>query len=77
MARIGKIPVVIPDKITVNLKENTITIKGPKGELSRSLPDCITVTQEENAIKVSPANTAIQIATNSRSLQKANCQYWF
>jgi large subunit ribosomal protein L6 len=60
MARIGKIPVVIPDKITVNLKENTITIKGPKGELSRSLPDCITVTQEENAIKVSPANTAIK-----------------
>lgn len=60
MARIGKIPVVIPDKITVNLKENTITIKGPKGELSRSLPNCITVTQEENAIKVSPANTAIK-----------------
>jgi large subunit ribosomal protein L6 len=60
MARIGKIPVTVPDKITVTLENNTISVKGPKGQLSRTLPDCITVTKEENLIKVAPTNNDIK-----------------
>jgi large subunit ribosomal protein L6 len=60
MSRIGKIPVAIPDKITVNITKNTITIKGQKGQLSRVLPNCITVIKEENTLKVSLANNAMK-----------------
>jgi large subunit ribosomal protein L6 len=60
MSRIGKIPVTIPDKITVTIKNKIITITGPKGQLSRLLPNCIAVTQEDNAIKVSPADNAMK-----------------
>src|SRR4030042_4518182 len=38
MSRIGKMPITIPSGVTVNIKEGNITVKGPKGELSRSLP---------------------------------------
>ncbi|MEM9703517.1 MAG: 50S ribosomal protein L6, partial [Planctomycetota bacterium] len=34
MSRIGKLPVVIPDGVTVTLEDGFVTVKGPKGELS-------------------------------------------
>ena len=37
MSRIGKRPVAVPAGVTVNLKGNTIAVKGPKGELARAL----------------------------------------
>jgi large subunit ribosomal protein L6 len=60
MSRIGKIPVTIPDKITVTITSTTIIITGPKGQLSRMLPTCIRVTQEDNSIKVTPADNAMK-----------------
>ena len=42
MSRIGKLPISIPAGVTVTLKENVVTVKGPKGELSRTMhPDMI------------------------------------
>ena len=35
MSRIGKLPISIPAGVTVTLKENVVTVKGPKGELSQ------------------------------------------
>lgn len=60
MSRIGKLPVTIPDKVTVTLTNQQISIKGPKGELSRELNPFITVIQEENALKVSPSNNSLK-----------------
>ena len=37
MSRIGKLPVIIPDGVQVNLQDDVITVKGPKGELTRDL----------------------------------------
>ena len=37
MSRIGKRPVAVPAGVTVDLKGNTIAVKGPKGELARTL----------------------------------------
>ena len=34
MSRIGKLPLKVPSKVTVNIDSNSIVIKGPKGELS-------------------------------------------
>jgi large subunit ribosomal protein L6 len=38
MSRIGKRPIEIPSGVTVEVKENTVAVKGPKGELRRTLP---------------------------------------
>ena len=38
MSRIGKLPIPIPAGVTVNIAGNNVTVKGPKGELNRTLP---------------------------------------
>jgi len=43
LSRIGKQPVELPDGVTASLDGNTVTIKGPKGELTRTLSDRVEV----------------------------------
>jgi len=50
MSRIGKQPVVIPDKVNVKIDKNTVTVKGPKGELTETFSPDMTITQENGAI---------------------------
>ena len=57
MSRIGKNPVPLPDKVTVSLDGLTVKVKGPKGELERTLPEGVSVSQEENNIVVTPSTT--------------------
>jgi large subunit ribosomal protein L6 len=53
MSRIGKAPVAVPNGVTVTLKDgNVISVKGPKGELTRSLPSAMTVAQENGQVIV-------------------------
>jgi large subunit ribosomal protein L6 len=53
MSRIGKAPVAVPNGVTVTLKDgNVISVKGPKGELTRSLPSAMTVKQENGQVTV-------------------------
>ena len=54
MSRIGKTPVPVPDKVTVSLDGLTIKVKGPKGELQRTLPDGVSIAQVDNTIVVTP-----------------------
>lgn len=54
MSRIGKKPVPVPAKVTVTIDGLSVTVKGPKGELSRALPEGVTVTQEGDAIVITP-----------------------
>ena len=35
MSRIGKLPISIPAGVTVTLKDDVVTVKGPKGEMSQ------------------------------------------
>ena len=57
MSRIGKMPIAIPAGVTVNVAENnTVTVKGPKGELTRTLPAVLTVKQEDGNIIVERPN---------------------
>jgi large subunit ribosomal protein L6 len=56
MSRIGKAPIPVPDKVSVSLNGLAVTVKGPKGELSRILPDGVSISQEGNILQVSPAN---------------------
>ena len=53
MSRIGKAPIEIPAGVTVQVKDNVVTVKGPKGELSQAVNPDIEVKQEDNHIIVS------------------------
>ena len=48
MSRIGKKPVQIPAGVTVTVENNLVSVKGPKGELSRQISDLINVEVVEN-----------------------------
>lgn len=54
MSRIGKQPVVVPEKVTATVSGQKVQVKGPKGELSFTCPDDVNVVLEDNAVKVSP-----------------------
>jgi large subunit ribosomal protein L6 len=58
MSRIGKAPIPIPEKVTVQLSGLSVTVKGPKGELKRTLPDGVNVSQDGNILQVSPDSSA-------------------
>ncbi len=54
MSRIGRMSVVIPAGVTVKLGEdNTVTVKGPKGELSKKMHPAMTIREEAGALHVS------------------------
>ncbi len=52
MSRVGKKPIPIPDKTEVSYKNNTITVKGGKGSLSRSIHPAVTLAIEDKQLKV-------------------------
>ena len=52
MSRIGKLPIIIPDKVEINLNENFISCKGPKGELARRLHQDMIVEVKDSEIAV-------------------------
>lgn len=56
MSRIGKRPIPIPDKVSVTLNGQHVAVKGPKGELQRTLPAEVVITQEDNTIHVKRRN---------------------
>ncbi len=64
MSRIGKSPIPVPSGVDVSINGSNVTVKGPKGTLSRALIGGITVRQEENTLLVERPNDARE----SRSL---------
>lgn len=52
MSRIGKRPINLPPKVTVTIAGQTISVKGPKGELSRTLPPEVELVLEGDTLQV-------------------------
>ncbi|MBN8210799.1 50S ribosomal protein L6 [Bacillus sp. NTK071] len=52
MSRVGLKPVEIPSGVTIDIKGDVVTVKGPKGELSRTFSSDIKVNIEENVLTV-------------------------
>ena len=51
MSRIGKLPITLPKGVTLKVDDNTVSIKGPLGELSRQIPpEILIAVDEEKAI---------------------------
>ena len=53
MSRVGKAPITIPSGVTVKIEGENVSVKGPKGELSRSLPKEIRIDMEGDTLTVS------------------------
>ena len=52
MSRVGRMPIEIPAGVTVSQNENTLTVKGAKGDLTRTFHPDINIAVEENVITV-------------------------
>ncbi len=64
MSRIGKAPITVPGGVDVSIAGGSVTVKGPKGTLSRTIPGAITVRQDEGTLLVERPDDARE----SRSL---------
>lgn len=56
MSRIGKLPVAIPAGVKVTIADNSLTVEGPKGKLSRSYNAMVQVKLEDAAVSITRVN---------------------
>jgi len=56
MSRIGYRELIIPEKVTVEVDNKIVTVKGPKGELTHTIPSNITLKIDENKLTVQREN---------------------
>ena len=60
MSRIGKLPVTLPDKVSVSVTDTTVTVKGPKGELQERLPASVSTNVDGNTVTILRADDSRQ-----------------
>lgn len=66
MSRIGKLPINIPAGVTITHKDDIVTVKGPKGELSQYVNPAIKVTIEEGKLTMEENTDAMADAPKQR-----------
>ncbi|MBT2572107.1 50S ribosomal protein L6 [Planococcus sp. ISL-110] len=65
MSRVGKKPIEVPASVTVTFGDkNAVTVKGPKGELTRTFNQDITITQEDNVLTLTRPSDSKDHRTN-------------
>ena len=52
MSRIGKAPIAVPGGVTIDIKNNLVTVKGPKGQLMQQVDPDLTVELEDGVVNV-------------------------
>ena len=55
MSRVGQAPIPVPSDVEVHIDMGTITVRGPRGELSRTLPEKIEIAKEDGELRVTRA----------------------
>jgi large subunit ribosomal protein L6 len=71
MSRVAKNPIALPAGVTVKKSEQSLSIKGPKGEMSMDIHPTVDVAEEDSALKVAPKsedNTSWAMAGTMRAL---------
>ena len=53
MSRVGRLPISLPSGVKVDISDGRVTVKGPKGELTRSFPSAISIVLKDNVLVVS------------------------
>lgn len=56
MSRIGKQPIILPEKVEVSITNNTVKVTGPLWELTFSFADCVSVKKNEDTLIVEKLN---------------------
>ena len=56
MSRVGKVPIPVPSGVEVKINGSTITVKGPKGELTKTFDPILSIDQESNEVLVTRPN---------------------
>lgn len=64
MSRVGKQPVVLPQGVQADIRENMVSLKGPKGTLSLRLGTGVKVVSESGKLLVTPLKTDAQSKAN-------------
>ncbi len=54
MSRVGKLPVIIPAKVKVDVKNTTVSVDGPKGKVSRTFAPVVSITLADSKVTVKP-----------------------
>jgi len=54
MSRIGKKPIEIPSGVTLTLDGQTVSVKGPKGQLAWTVAEEVVITQEDGSLTLAP-----------------------
>ena len=62
MSRIGKQPVIIPDKVKVTITGDTVLVEGPKGKVSKLFAPVVKVTIADKKVIVSPTEDQSRFA---------------
>ncbi len=70
MSRIGRLPIVIPNGVQVNLNGSNVSVKGPKGEMKREFSHSIGISMENNQLSFTrnsedPAERALHGTTRA------------
>ncbi len=58
MSRVGKRPIPVPEGVEVTIAKSRVSVKGPKGELSRAIHAAIEVKQEDSQLVVNRPNNS-------------------
>ncbi len=54
MSRVGKVPVTIPSKVKVDIKDTTVSVDGPKGKVSRTFAPVVEISVADSKVTVKP-----------------------
>jgi large subunit ribosomal protein L6 len=60
MSRVGRLPILVPKEVSVQIEDSSVTVKGPKGELSRRFNEGITIKLDDGHLIVTRANDSGQ-----------------
>ena len=71
MSRVGRMPIVIPDKVTLELKDGSVLVTGPLGKLTQVLPPGIGIKIDKNQALVEPTAQAGENAGSLHGLARS------
>ena len=60
MSRIGRLPVTVPAGVDIAIEGQAVTVKGPKGQLSRELSDLVSISKDGDTLQVEHSKQSSQ-----------------
>jgi large subunit ribosomal protein L6 len=55
MSRVGLKPIQLPEKVSIKIDGQKVSVDGPKGSLSVEMPDCVSAVEEDGQVVVKRA----------------------